>query len=150
MGNNEKMGLNEKIIKILKSLYRNTRAKFNLGNIETNWVESKRGLRQGCTLSPLLFTIYLEELAMRIRNTNIGINVNGEKLGALMFADDIILITETKEELQTLLNEIRKYEDANMKFSHEKSKILIVNEDARRENRQWKLGNNILEKVKEY
>ena len=38
----------------------NTRAKYTLGDIESDWVESKRGVRQGGILSPLLF-VYIQK-----------------------------------------------------------------------------------------
>ena len=41
-------------------------------------------------------------------NIEIGLNVNGEKLNSLRFADDIILVAETEEELKSLLDDLNK------------------------------------------
>ena len=44
-----------KVVNIIRSMYVNTRGKYTLGEIETEWVTSRKGVRQGCILSPLLF-----------------------------------------------------------------------------------------------
>ena len=62
-----KIGLDEKI-NIIKSLYKNSKARYMLGDIQTNWVNIEKEVRQGCTLSPLLFSLYMEELTRRIKN----------------------------------------------------------------------------------
>ena len=59
----EKIGLSNKVVNVIRSMYENTRAKYRLGSIETDWVLSERGVRQGCILSPTLFSLYTEELA---------------------------------------------------------------------------------------
>ncbi len=53
--------LSERIIKIIRSMYVDTRAKYKLGTLETEWVRNERGVRQGCILSPMLFSLYTEE-----------------------------------------------------------------------------------------
>ena len=53
----ENIGVCGNLIDIIKSMYRGTRAKFILGDISTDWVGSSKGVRQGYTLSPLLFSI---------------------------------------------------------------------------------------------
>ena len=59
----EKVELSEKIVKIVKStMYVETKARYKLRNIEPDWVKSERGVRQGCILSPILFSMYTEEL----------------------------------------------------------------------------------------
>ena len=41
--------MSAKITIIVRSMYVDTRAKYRLGDIETDWVKSERGVRQGCT-----------------------------------------------------------------------------------------------------
>lgn len=60
-------------------------AKYRLGNLEADWVKSKREVRQGCILPPTLFCLYTEELAVRIR-----MNAGEDKL-CVLYADDVIL-----------------------------------------------------------
>ena len=85
----ERLGMSEKIVSIVRSLYRETRAIYTLGNIRTDWMYSQRGVRQKCVQSPLLFGLYTEELAVRMRSIHAGVNVDEQRLQMLMYADDI-------------------------------------------------------------
>ncbi|KAF2350125.1 Reverse transcriptase domain [Trinorchestia longiramus] len=93
-----KIGFSEKIVNIVKSLYENTCAVYRLGNLVTGQVRSVRGVRQGCTLSPLLFGLYTEELAVRLRMSGFGLKVGEEKLSCLLYADDIAVVSESEQE----------------------------------------------------
>lgn len=150
----EHLGFGSKAVNILKSLYQNTRAKFSLGNIETDWVESKKGVRQGCILSPLLFSFYTEELAARIREARLGLELNVEGygrqvLGILLYADDIVLIAGSNEVLQKMLNITSKYgQDFGVRFSREKSGVMVINGQEVEEG--WKLSGGDLPRVENY
>ena len=51
----ERMGIDEKLIKLTKQLYKNPTLKVEMGNQSSEWKEQKTGIRQGCPLSPYLF-----------------------------------------------------------------------------------------------
>ena len=80
-------------------MYEDTKAKYRLGNIETEWVRSERGVRQGCILSPTLFSLYTEELAVRMRRMNAGVKVGTDRLCLLLYADDVVVMSECADEL---------------------------------------------------
>ena len=63
----------------------------------------KEEYRQGSTLSPILFTAALQEIFKRVDFKEIGININGEWLNNLRFADDIVLFSENEKELEEML-----------------------------------------------
>ena len=90
----KKFGMSEKVVRIIESMYVNTKARYTLGDIETEWVLSNRGVRQGCILSPVLFAMYTEEFAVRVKESNLGMKIGNEKISLLMYADDIILMSE--------------------------------------------------------
>lgn len=46
----EKVGLSDKVVTIIRSMYVDTRAKHRLGNLVASWVRSERGVLQGCIL----------------------------------------------------------------------------------------------------
>ena len=70
-------------------MYRNTIAKYHWNEVVVDEIKSEIGLRQGCTLSPLLFMIVMEELTQRIKKTGVGIRIGKEILNILLFADDV-------------------------------------------------------------
>ena len=148
-----KIGIQENIIKVIEKLYKNTMADFTLGNIKVKGVKSTRGLRQGCTMSPLLFSIFLEELNQRIKKTGLGIKINEDILSLLLFADDAIIVAENLEDLQKMLQEVDRYsKELQINFGANKCKIMILNN--KQENgtprREIKLNGTALEIVKEY
>ena len=104
-------------------------------------------------MSPLLFSVFLEELNQRIKNTGLGININNEILSVILFADDGVLVAENLEDLQVMLNEVERFsKDFNINFGASKCKVMIINErEGNGEERQEvKLYNTNLEVVKEY
>ena len=51
----EEVRVSVKVVNVIRSMYVNTSAKYRLGDFECDWVRSRRGVRQGCISSPLLF-----------------------------------------------------------------------------------------------
>ena len=62
-------------------------------------------MKQGCPLSPLLFNLIIDELIEKLKRTNIGIELGGEKICCMAFADDLVLISENKIHMKILIEE---------------------------------------------
>ncbi|MGX9339103.1 reverse transcriptase domain-containing protein, partial [Pantoea dispersa] len=68
-------------------------------------VQIRKGVRQGCSLSPLLFNAYVEEAMKEVKEKfPTGVKVQGERISMIRFADDIALLADSKEELDNMLN----------------------------------------------
>ena len=62
-----------------------------------------RGVWQGGILSPILFTLYLDDLLIELAHTNVGCYWDEMFVGALAYADDITLLARTPSALRKLL-----------------------------------------------
>ena len=67
-------------------------------------IASTIGVKQGCPLSPTLFGLYIDEVAnFIIRGGGGGIYISGTPMHIMSYADDIILVSESQEGLQSHL-----------------------------------------------
>ena len=91
----------------------------------------RRGLRQGCNLSSILFIIYVTELADRLEQAGVGSEICGRLLNSLFFADDIVLVAESEEDMRILIAVVEKWcQDFKMKVSIKKTQIVGAAEDS--------------------
>ena len=100
----QEQGIEDVYIEILKDIYTDSSVTVHLHK-ESEKIRIKRGVRQGDTISPKLFTATLESIFRRLNWENKGMKIDGEFLSNLRFADDIFLCTETPQELQQMLQE---------------------------------------------
>ena len=80
-------GIFGELLKAVQSLYICSQAAVRTREGETDWMEVKCGLRQGCVLSPLLLIIFMDNIMKRT-------NQEENSIEELMFADDLVLIAE--------------------------------------------------------
>lgn len=74
----EKFNIDEKNIRCIEILYRNQNTQVKLENDMSNTIWIRRGMRQGCILSPLLFNLHLEAIFREaLEDARMGIKVNG-------------------------------------------------------------------------
>jgi hypothetical protein len=89
--------------------------------------KSEIGLRQGCVTSPVLFTLYLDQLTNILRRADTHPSqVNSIEILLLLFADDIALISQSVVGLQRALNSVEKFcKDNNLQFNNNKTKMMV-------------------------
>ena len=120
-----KFGIVGKLYFAIKSLYKQTESCVQLNDIYTDWFNIESGVRQGDSLSPTLFALFVNDLAKDVNKLNLGIDINGRNLCMLLYADDIVLLSDSPENLQSLLSELNKWCDKwQMKINCDKSKIM--------------------------
>ena len=120
-----KMGWDEDLIRLLKSLFNNTRVMVRVGGHQSRKVDMGRGLLQGSILSPILFNVYINDLPMTLRERHSGVNIGGTKINSLLYADDIVLVSSTARQLQEMLRTCeRNSKDHKYEFAPEKCEVI--------------------------
>ena len=90
---------------LIKTLYTRSTCAVKLGRNRTDSFSYRRGVRQGCILSPLLFNLFINELPLSFNASNTGPFTlpNGTKLNSLLYADDLVILSKSKTGLENCL-----------------------------------------------
>lgn len=153
------IGIQGKVLVVIKNMYANAKSCVQLNNGYSDFFSCNIGVRQGENLSPLLFSIFLNDLAEHMSKESNGINVEFSdrnidcyiRLFVLLYADDTILVSETPEDLQTLLNSLDVYcNQWKMQINQNKSKIVIFSRGLVKKVPKWTLGSHTLEVTQDY
>ena len=102
-------GIDGKFLQVLKVMYDNLKICVTLHNYLTNWFSSNVGVRQGDTLSPTLFNLFVNDLATEIKTLECGVKIGNKSVSILLYADDIVLISESEESLQKMLDSVHNW-----------------------------------------
>lgn len=128
----ERRGINKKIIRIIKNIYENNTNSVISQNRRSEPFNTKEGLRQGGGLSPLLFTIYIDEIIKKCSKVTKKLHVGYKNLQRInisegAFADDIMILTENEKDLQTNLEIWNKtLDEYGMTLNKNKTKVMVV------------------------
>ena len=107
-----KIGISGNFYGAISAMYANPRARIILNEHETNYFDCPIGVKQGDCISATLFAIFINDLGEEIKNSGVGLklNMNAENLdqnilvNILMYADDLILLSENEADMQFLLH----------------------------------------------
>ena len=91
-------------------MYKNLQSCVRIYDMVTDWFTIDRGVRQRDSLAPLLFAIFINDLTIDINNLNLGIETGiDEKISILMYADDIVLMADSEDDLQKMLDTLNNW-----------------------------------------
>ena len=92
-----------------------------------DWFQIRKGVHQGCILSPCLFNLYAEYIMANVRldEAQVGIKIAERNINNLRYADDTTLMAESEEEQKSLLMKVKEEsEKVGLKLNIQKMKIM--------------------------
>ena len=110
----------------MRNLYASQEATVRTGRGTTDWFQIRKGVRQGCILSPCLFNLYAEYVMQNagLDEAQAGIKIAGRNINNLRYRDDTTLMAESAEELKSLLMKVKEEsEKVGLKLSIWRTKI---------------------------
>ena len=112
-----------------RSLYNTIRVKW--GGLIGNSFSITNGVKQGGVMSPLLFTVYIDELLTRLSCSHAGCYIGDKFHGAYGYADDVIILAPSLRSLDKLLDICSNYAiEYNVMFNSAKSKMIVYSPHA--------------------
>ena len=100
----ERYGIKGRFLNILTAAYQTSKATIRLSGKYTETFATKYGIRQGDVLAPIMFTLFVNDLAEEVKGNGYGVDISNGKLSILLYADDIAVVASSEEELQAMLN----------------------------------------------
>lgn len=143
------LGLSSKLIRILQFAYEKTESRIWDGTSFSDPFSVNLGVKQGCILSPILFSLYVNDLADALPH---GVNVADINVKILLYADDIVILSDSQAKLQQMIDALFSYCTMwCLKVNLNKSKIVVFRSGPRiSSNLNWKFGNDCIDIVNSY
>ncbi|KAI5731180.1 hypothetical protein M8J77_006038 [Diaphorina citri] len=140
--------------------WRDRRIIFNLYKTQTTQIDVngvmeeakiRKGVRQGCPLSPYMFNLFIEMSIDTMKNQTRGVKTNGQPIHCIRFADDIVILAETEEDMNEMLNVLSNaLQIFKLKINAGKTKTMIVSKTTLDIAANIKLGNVQIQQVQEF
>ena len=123
----KEMGIPDRLNCPMRNLYAGQEVTVRTRHGTTDWFQIGKGVRQGCILSPCLFSLYGERLMRNggLEELQAGIKISRINTNNLRYAYDTTLMVESEGELKSLLIKVKeKSEKADLKLNIQKTKIM--------------------------
>ena len=133
---------------LLRNLYAGQESTVRTGHGTTNWFQTRKGANQGCILPLCLFNLYAEYIMRNVGldEAQAGIKIAGININNLKYANNIILMSEIKEELKSFLIKVKKEsEKVRLKLNTQKTKIMAASPIT-----SWQIDGEMMETVTDF
>ncbi|KAI3369560.1 hypothetical protein L3Q82_007769 [Scortum barcoo] len=110
-------GVRGPLLRAVRSLYDRSRSLVRIAGSKSDLFPVHVGLRQGCPLSPVLFIIFMDRISRRSQGPE-GVRFGNHRISSLLFADDVVLLASSSQDLQHVLERFAaECEAAGMRIS---------------------------------
>ena len=121
-----KVGITGKLLNVIKSMYQQIKSCVRFNNELSDFYTCFKGLVQGEALSPLIFSLFVNDIELDLLHDCSPLQLNDINVFLLMYADDTVLLAESSEDLQRMLDSLlhwtRKYK---LTVNVDKTKVVI-------------------------
>ena len=126
------------IIDLVATMYTNDKTEIYVGQSKAGEIMVTNGIRQGCTGSPLLFILIVNQIIKRIFYSKLGFKNEKFYIPILYYADDGLMLSNSRNEMEEMINLLKNISsDYGLRINMEKSQCMIIN---RKEPGPEKLG----------
>ena len=129
-------GITGNIYNVIKAIYSKPESCVNINGHLTNWFPVRSGVRQGDTLSPTLFALFINDLVLDINESRTGVPISygTDMISALLYADDIVFIAPSHSQGQDQLDILSSWCGRwCMRINPSKSQVIHVRNHQRRQ-----------------
>ena len=121
------------IVRVLINFYTSNYVRVSWCGILSDYFLAANGVKQGGVLSPVLFCLYIDGLLVALSKAGVGCFIGSNFVGALAYADDVVLLAPSASALRIMLTICDSYaKDHHILFNANKSKCLVLLPRARR------------------
>ena len=132
-------------------MYQKTNNSLKISNGLGRSFNTHRGVQQGCILSPRLFNIFLNDIPPLFDESCHPLSLGDQKLNCLMYADDLVMLSETPQGLQSCLDKLKSYTvEWGLEINKNKTKILTFQRYGRRKLHLYNFGDIAIETTDKY
>ena len=130
------------------NLYAGQEETVRTGHGTTDWFEIRKGVHQGCILSPCLFNLYAEYIMRNaeLEEAQAGIKTARRNINNLRYAEDTTLMAESEEKLKSLLMKVKEEsEKVGLNLNIQKTKIMASGQII-----SWQIDGETMETVTDF
>ena len=143
----KKMGIPGHLTCLLRNLYAGQEVIVRTGHETRDWLQIRKGVHQGCILSPWFFNLYAEYIMQNagLDEAQAGIEIAGRNINNLIYAVDTTRMAENKE-LKSLLMKVKEEsEKVGLKLNFQETKIMASSPIT-----SWQINGATMETVRDF
>ena len=96
-------------IRLIITSYKKQKCLVRWNNLDSDMFTTSNGVRQGASISPILFALYIDNLFLELKNSGLGCHIDNVFIAVFGYADDICLLSPSRQGLQDMVNICQKY-----------------------------------------
>ena len=148
----EKYEVDGEDVHLIQNLYWNQKANIRIGASDSSEACCvKRGVRQGCPMSPRLFNAYSERIMQHPKFSNVGFPINGLKINNISYADDKVMIAASPQQLQQMISRLNaEGKKVGMNINTSKTKVMLIEKKVSGKQLRIEVDSQVLQQVETF